>query len=360
MNWKKQAQKKIRKLPNYPYLTKNSAELEYVLGYTGTNGYLLVLSPDEFLFYTDGRYYESYRKHFPDEIVLIEGARIYEQIQESLEKRKLSKVYFNPEFFSYSEVLSLRKAISPIKTSQDEKSFFAARKIKTGLDIEWIKEGVALTEEGLSYIVASLKEGMSEKEAAAELEYYLKLKGADDLSFPVMVLFGEKTALPHGVPGDEKLKRNDVVLIDMGIRYHHFCTDMTRTFLFGDKGPEGFEETYNYLLKAQKAAIQQIEPGIDASIIDLKLRETLAKRDLEQYYIHSLGHGVGVEIHEKPYLSYLKKKERLRKGNLFTIEPGVYIPGKYGIRIEDMVYIRKNSQVEVLTSFPKELLKVTR
>jgi Xaa-Pro aminopeptidase len=148
-----------------------------------------------------------------------------------------------------------------------------------------------------------------------------------------------------------------VVLIDVGVKLGHYCSDMTRTFVFGNASHE-FREVYNYLLKLQEETLETVRAGINASLLDRQLRKGLRLKDLEKYYAHSLGHGVGVEVHEEPAISHLRKKEKLERGMLFTIEPGVYIPEKFGIRIEDMVFIDKRGRVEILTQFPKELLEV--
>lgn len=349
-------QKKIRKLKKTPYLTKNSAELEYFLGYTGSNGYLLILDNEEFYFFTDGRYYESYKNHFPDRVLLLTGGEsVFESILKQFQNFKHEKLYINPDFFTYQEVLELRKTFKGISVKRDQNDVFSIRKIKHKPEIQAVEEAIAITEEGLAYIMAWLKEGVSEKETAVELEYYLKQKGADELSFPVIALFGENSALPHGEPGTRKLKAGDVVLIDVGVKKNHYCSDMTRTFAF-KKADDDFRAHYELLLKLQKEAIESIKPGIKAAEIDKNLRESLNKEGLEKYYVHSLGHEVGVEVHEPPALSHLRPKEALNKGMLFTIEPGIYIPGKYGIRIEDMVTIAPWGKTRVLTSFPKELL----
>ena len=356
MNWSGKILKKMSKINHFPYLTKNSAELEYFLEYTGSNGYLLILNRDRFYFFTDARYFELYKQKFPDQIQLISaGQKIYEQINSLLEKEELKEtLYINPRFFSYQEVLEIRKKIKPFKFKPHPDDISLIRSFKEKEDIESLKKTIALTEEGIAYFMASLKAGISEKEAAADLEYYVKKKGAA-LSFPIIVLFGENSAYPHGEPGERKLKKGDVVLIDFGLKQNHLCSDMTRTFCF-EEMPEGFSDDYNLLLSLQMEIIRSIKPDMKASVLDLDFRKKLKKIGKEQYYLHSLGHGIGTEVHEPPALSYLKKKEILSRNKLFTIEPGFYMEGRYGIRIEDMVYIDSRGKVVVLTTFPKTLL----
>lgn len=347
---------KLAKLEKFPYFTHHGPELEYFLGYTGSNGYLLILSQTQFLFFTDGRYFEAYRELYPDEIRKIAGGvKIYQTLAEILKENGFSSLYLHPGYLNYEEALELKRFLKPMALRKDAVSVMQLRKVKSYAEIKKVKAAIALADEGLAYLMAWLKEGVSEKRAAAELEYYLKIKGADDLSFSSIVLFGENTAYPHGVPGDRTLKKGDVVLIDLGVKKDHYCSDMTRTFCF-KKAPEGFAEHYRLLLSLQERTLAMIRPNIKASVLDLSLRQGLKEAGLLEFYTHSLGHGVGVEVHEAPALSYLKEKETLQKGNLFTIEPGIYLPGKYGIRIEDMVYLNGKGQTEILTDFPKELL----
>lgn len=229
------------------------------------------------------------------------------------------------------------------------------RKIKSYKEVEKIKKSIAIADEGLSYLIAWLKEGITEKQAATELEYYLKLKGAEELAFNSIVLFGENTAYPHGESGNRALKEGDVVLVDLGVKKDLYCSDMTRTFCFKKASVE-FKNHYHLLLDLQNQILDKININMNASELDLFLREELKKANLLDYYTHSLGHGVGVEVHELPTLSYLKEKEILKKGMIFTIEPGIYLPNQYGIRIEDMVYMNGKGEKEILTDFPKNLL----
>ncbi len=356
MKLKNQNINQIKNLKIKPYFTHNETELEYFVQYTGSNGFLLILDKEKFYFFTDGRYYDFYSKKMPHCVVLITPEKsIYELVLEILNKHNINELSINYNHFTYSEVLKLRKELKTIKIKKDNDSVQELMREKSCSDINIIKNNIDITEEGLAYIMAFLKEGLSEKEAAIELEYYLKIKGADELSFPAIVLFGENSSFPHGEPGKRKLKKGDVVLIDLGIKKNHLCSDMTRTFVYGSI-PEGFSFHYKWLLKIQNSVISRIKGDMKAHILDDYVKKALLEKELEQFYTHSLGHGVGTQVHEVPVLSYKRKKVKLKKRNLFTIEPGIYIPGKYGIRIEDMVYINQYGRIEVLTTFPKELL----
>lgn len=347
---------KLKKIKKFPYFTSHKPELEYFLGYTGSNGYLLLLSQKDFLFFTDGRYFEAYKNQFLENIIKIEGGvKIYETIAKILKEKNFSRLYVNPNDITFSQALELKKFLKPLSLRKDAFSVANIRKIKTYEEVKKIKQSIAIADEGLAYLIAWLKEGVTEKQAATELEYYLKLKGAEELSFSSIVLFGENTAYPHGEPGNRSLKEGDVVLVDLGVKKDLYCSDMTRTFCFKKASVE-FKKHYNLLLDLQNQILDKISIYMKASELDLFLREELKKANLLDFYTHSLGHGVGVEVHEQPTLSYLREKEILQKGHIFTIEPGIYLPNQYGIRIEDMVYINGKGMVEVLTDFPKDLL----
>ena len=331
-------------------------ELEYLIRYTGSNGFLLLQNEHDFLFFTDGRYFEAYKRTLGEKVKLIPtGKTAYDILKDHLDDNTL---YINSGFFSYQEVLDLRKKISPVKIRFSNSELSELRRFKNKKEYLSVQEAVRITEAGLAYLMAFLKEGVTEKACAVELEHYLKLHGAQELSFPAIVLFGENSALPHGEPGERKLKTKDVVLVDLGIKKDHICSDMTRTFCFGGI-PDGFKEHYSFLLALQEETLRKIRPGIKPSHLDEELRQELSKKGLEGFYTHSLGHGVGTEVHEAPMLSYLRPKPLLQKGDLFTIEPGLYFPGLYGIRIEDLVYIHPHGKTEVLTTFPKEFLVVS-
>ena len=226
------------------------------------------------------------------------------------------------------------------------------RSIKSTEEIDLILKAVEITEKALRKAIDKIHEGISELELAGEIEYYMKSYGAPITAFPSIVAFGENSAYPHAVPSERKLGNSDIVLIDIGARVNGYCSDMTRTFSYKYSN-DTFEKRLEAVINAQLEAIDYIAPGVKASEVDSKARECLRKEGLAKYFIHGLGHGVGVEVHELPTLSP-NSNDVLEKGMVVTIEPGIYFDGVYGIRVEDLVLVTSRG-CRVLTKFSKML-----
>ncbi|WP_068615502.1 M24 family metallopeptidase [Paenibacillus tuaregi] len=223
---------------------------------------------------------------------------------------------------------------------------------KSPEEIIKIKHAVDLIEKVLQEGVSKVREGVTENELVAEIEYQIRRLGADGPSFDSMVLFGEKTALPHGVPGTRALKHGDMVMFDIGVYADGYASDITRTFSFGEPSPE-LVRVYNTVLEANEAAIRAIKPGVSFASIDLAARRVIEDAGYGPYFMHRLGHGLGIDVHEYPSI-HNQNEDHLQEGNVFTVEPGVYIPNLGGVRIEDDIRVTADG-VEVLTSYPKNL-----
>ncbi|MDO7908610.1 Xaa-Pro peptidase family protein [Paenibacillus sp. JX-17] len=223
---------------------------------------------------------------------------------------------------------------------------------KTPEEIQRLKHAVRLVEEVLRHGLTHVKEGVTEVELVAELEYQMKKLGADGPSFDTMALFGEKTALPHGTPGARKLQYGDLVMFDLGVYAGGYASDITRTFAYGSITPEQ-ENIYQAVLGANLKGIEASRPGVTCASVDQAARSVIEQAGYGPAFNHRLGHGLGMGIHEYPSL-HGSNQDPLIEGMVYTIEPGVYVPGVGGVRIEDDVLVTANG-VEVLTSFPKEL-----
>lgn len=229
------------------------------------------------------------------------------------------------------------------------------RRIKDESEIIKISEAEKIGDEALSHILGVIREGMTEREIAVELEYFMKKRGASALSFDTIAASGARSAMPHGVASDKKLEKGDFLTLDFGCVYEGYCSDMTRTVVIG-KASETQKEIYNIVLSAQKAAIEAIRAGAVCSEIDAAARKVITAAGYGDNFGHGLGHSVGIEIHENPSFSP-KCDDILRSGNVITVEPGIYIEGFGGVRIEDLVLVRDNEAVN-LTSSPKNLIEV--
>ncbi len=212
-----------------------------------------------------------------------------------------------------------------------------AMKVKSAFELDCIARACDMAEEGLLHTFPRIKEGMTERELAAVLEYEMRMQGADGTSFETIVAFGRGSSVPHHETGDTRLKFGDVVLIDFGCKTQGYCSDCTRTFLFGDDGRhEAFKKTYAAVLEAHERVKETLVSGMTGREADAIARDLFAAKGLDKYFTHSLGHGIGLQIHEYPVLAP-RGEEVLTDGMVFSDEPGLYFAGEYGIRIEDSI-----------------------
>lgn len=236
-------------------------------------------------------------------------------------------------------------------------SFIAQERLhKTAAEIKHVKKAIEITEQGLTHIVDFVKIGMTEMEVKMELEFYLQSLGAEQMAFDTLVLSGKNSALPHGVSGLGKIQDGDFLLFDFGVTVDGYHSDITRTFIVGN-GTEEQKAIYETVKEANLRAIDAVEVNEEVKAVDLAARNHIETKSYGDYFIHRTGHGLGLEVHEEPSI-HAKNKERLKEGMLFTIEPGIYLPNIGGVRIEDDIYITEAGDVEVLTTFSKELFYI--
>jgi len=225
---------------------------------------------------------------------------------------------------------------------------------KSRTEIDYLQEAVDIIEKVLAEGIKEVKIGMTELELAGHLELLMKKYGAVGPSFSTIVLAGEKSALPHGVPGDREIKNGDFLLIDFGvITKDGYCSDTTRTFVIGEASDKQ-KEIYNIVLKSNQAGIDAVKAGQPLKKFDIAARDVIEESGYGDYFHNRVGHGLGIEVHEAPSV-HMKNEDIAESGLFFTIEPGIYIPELGGVRIEDEVYINEDGDAEVLTSFPKKL-----
>lgn len=302
---------------------------------------LLLITQKEAISFLPKMFLEQFRQDIDFIDTFIYDNLHYDVVCE-IRKRKLKKVVFDPISESYIE--------GKYWVSQGLKEYsglvYSLRMIKKGEEIDNLRKAGKIASATFDIIKPKIKKGVSEKQIAVEMEYIMMKMGASGKSFELIVAFGENSALPHHETSDRKLKNNEVVLLDYGCVYNRYCSDITRTFFYGRPSPE-FNKVYDIVNKAQKMGVLKAKEGIKALDVDRTCRDYISDNGYGQYFIHGTGHGVGLEIHEEPYVN-TKGEKILKSGMAVTVEPGIYLYGKFGIRIEDTILIGKNSS-EVLT-----------
>lgn len=329
-------------------LTERTDLRQYLTGVSTSFGYVLT-DAEKSIFYTDARYLEACHR-------LLDGSEIevkkYEGPLENLLKG-YKEVAIPLSSTSYPDYKKLSNA--GLKIVDSGKAFDSLMSIKQDYEIENIKAACQITDRAFEDLLSRIKEGMTENEVAAELEYLMRKSGASGTSFPTIVGFGKNSSVPHHETGNTKLQFGNVILIDYGCKFNGYCSDCTRTFLFGDDGKHtNFKAAYEQVLIAHMLVKAKATEGMTGKEIDAIARDYLKEFDLDRYFTHSLGHGLGINIHEFPFISP-KGADVIKNGMVFSDEPGVYFEGDFGIRIEDTVML-KDGKVISLTDSNKKLI----
>lgn len=328
--------------------------VRYLTGFTGSNGLLLALR-DSALFFTDPRYGAQAAEEVQCRTKICTGP-LLDQAAAVIHRRKLKHVGFEKNRLSY-EGFALLKSKLPARVSLEPLAGIIEelRMVKSAEEIALIRESVALNSRAFEAGVSRINERATETDLAAELEYHMRRAGAERPAFDTIVASGARAALPHAQPTAAIVRSGRMLLVDMGATVRGYASDMTR-MLF-PRAPGGkLKRLYRAVLEAQLAAIDAVRPGVTAGQVDQVARKVLKKEGLDRAFVHSTGHGLGLEIHEAPRLGK-KDATPLAKGMAITIEPGVYLEGFGGIRIEDTVVVT-DTGCEVLTPTPKELRQI--
>jgi Xaa-Pro aminopeptidase len=337
------------------FVVTHPANLRYLCGYTGSNGLLLFLNGRK-TFFTDGRYTLQARNEVKGVRIVIAKGALVKDAAAALGKLRSASIGFEADLTTVAAAEQMRE-LTPkrIRWKPTSGLIMRQRIVKDAEELKLIKAAVQLGAKVYLDALESLRPGVSEVEVAAELEYAARQAGADGMSFETIVAAGKRGALPHGRASSSRVPRRGFVVIDSGVILRDYCSDMTRTVHVGRVGRVE-RAWYQAVLEAQMAGIAAVRPGVTAGEVDEAARSVLRKAKLDRYFTHSTGHGVGLEIHEPPRLGK-GQSERLEPGMVITIEPGIYVPKKGGIRIEDMVVVTGGG-ADVLTPVTKELIEL--
>lgn len=336
-------------------LVSDGNNMRYLSGFRGATGYLYISEKRRVLL-TDSRYTIMAKEEAQAFEILDPGKRSYgECLNELMEADGVKKAGFEDRYLLYSSFAGLQKACKERLTIPLEGSLDLLRCVKTKEEIEDLRMAEAIGDQTFSHMLDVLKPGMTELEAAAELEYFMKTHGAENLSFETIMASGIHSSMPHAMPSHKKIEKGDFVTMDFGCKYHGYCSDMTRTVVVG-KANEKQKEIYRIVLEAQLAGLEAVRSGKRGCDVDKVSRDIIAKAGYGDCFGHGLGHSVGLFIHEEPRLSP-SCKTILQENVIETVEPGIYVPGFGGVRIEDMVVV-KNGKCDNLAHSPKELIEL--
>jgi len=322
----------------------------YLSGFTGTNATLYITQDQSFLL-TDFRYVTQAKQQTKGfEIIQVDGEIIDKVATLSAET---GTVGIEEQHVSLADFRKIQAGMPECEMRDASGLLQELRQIKDEAEIEILRQAIDITDQAFSLILPKIQPGVTEQEIDLELEMSLRKMGASGRSFDYIVASGERSALPHGTASAKKLADGEFVTLDFGAKYKRYCSDFTRTVFIG-KPSAKHREVYETVLEAQLAAIDGLKPGMMGKEVDAIAREVIRKAGYGDYFGHGLGHALGLDIHEAPRLN-TKEDKVLEPGMVLTIEPGIYLPGWGGVRIEDVVIVT-NFGVEVLTQTPKQCI----
>lgn len=339
---------------NFAALIISPENRRYFTSFPSSDGFLIV-NADEAVFITDGRYIEAAEKNAKNCDVLLQK-RIFPQITEILKEMKCGHLLVEASRMTldfYNSLKGSAKNIAVHTDTQLDSIINSLRSVKSEAELECIRAAQKITDDAFSHICNFIREGVTEREIGLELDFYMLSHGGEALSFETIAVSGENTSMPHGVPGERCVQKGDFITMDFGTVVGGYHSDMTRTVALGFATSE-MKKVYETVKNAQCTCINGLCAGLAGIEGDALARNVIEKNGFGEYFTHGTGHGVGIEIHEFPNLNKANDLP-LKCGQIVTVEPGIYIPNKFGVRIEDMVCITENG-CEDLTHSEKELI----
>lgn len=339
------------------FLVSNPINIFYLTGFGGLSDekdFWLLLAPKTNYLLTDPRYSSSI-KPSPDFRLLEinKNHPLIPNIIEIMRQHKIQTLGFEEKGLSFFEFRKFEEALKPVKLKPFDSQIENLRQIKNKEEVIKIQKAAEIADLAFNHILGFIRPGLTEKEIALELEIFMRKSGADGIAFPPVIAFGKNSAVPHHQTGKTLIQSRGILLLDFGARFQGYCSDLTRTIFFG-KPSLAWKKRYELVLKAQNEALTKIKPGMMACEADELVRQVLRPKGFEEKFLHSSGHGVGLEIHENFTLSP-KDKTVLTPGMVFTVEPGLYFSDWGGIRIEDLMLMEING-AKSLSHSPVEMI----
>ena len=333
------------------FLVTSPYNLRYLTNFTGTTG-LAMITLDKAFFITDFRYTEQAAEQATGFTIVKNTGHIFDEVAHLAERLQLDNLAFEETQVSFADY-SLLEEILPCELVPVMGLIEELREVKDEEEVAIIEKACAIADQGFAFVLEMIKPGMTEIEVANQLDFFMRSKGASGVSFETIVASGLRSAMPHGVASHKVIEKGELITLDFGCYYEGYVSDMTRTFAIGSIQPK-LKEIYDIVLEAQLKVLAEAKPGLTGIQLDAIARDHIASYGYGDAFGHSTGHGIGLEIHEGPNVSFRADKQFV-PGNVITDEPGIYLPGIGGVRIEDDLLITAEGN-RVLTHAPKELI----
>lgn len=333
-------------------LITSESNRKYLSGFTGSTGYLLV-SEQEALFITDFRYVDQAKEQCPDFVVIDNERKMNQALKDSIEKLNIRQLGFEKDHVTYGQYSEWKGFIHSAQLVPTSGLIEELRLIKDETEIGHIRKAVEIADQTFTHILGVIRPGVKEEDIAIEMEFYMRKLGASGASFDTIVASGVRSALPHGRASSKVIQEGELVTLDFGAIYNGYVSDITRTVAVGEVSSQ-LKEIYAVCLDAQLTGVNNIKAGMSGKEADALCRDVITKAGYGDNFGHSTGHGIGLEVHEGPNAS-VASEIILQPGMLLTVEPGIYISGIGGVRIEDDIIITTHGN-EILSKSTKELL----
>ncbi|MGM0174347.1 xaa-Pro aminopeptidase [Enterococcus sp. DIV0788_1] len=333
------------------YLVTSPANLRYLTNFTGTAGMALITLEQAF-FITDFRYIEQASEQIQGMTIIQHQGDIVSELLKLMESESVNVLGFEDAVMTYADY-SIFEEVIDAELAPASGLIEKLREQKDDGEIAIIEKACAIADEGFDHVLKMIRPGMTEIEVANQLDFYMRSLGASGTSFETIVASGARSALPHGVASEKMIEQGDLITLDFGCVYQGYVSDITRTFAIGDPGQQ-LKDIYQIVLEAQKKVLEVAQAGVTGSQLDAVARDFISEAGYGEAFGHSTGHGIGMEIHEGPNISR-SNDEPLMEGNVITDEPGIYLAGLGGVRIEDDLVILAEGN-RILTQSPKELI----
>ena len=327
---------------------------KYLSGFSGTESVLLIAEKGKFIF-TDGRYFSQAKGECPDfELVPTGRSLFWEELEKICRKLGLKKIIFDSTRTNYGQISRLKERMANVSITGIENILQKIRAVKDEAELEQIQKAVSISTKAFNELLPFIKEDATENKLSWKLETLMRDGSAEKISFDLIVASGPNGAKPHAKPADRRIQKGELITFDFGSSFNGYVSDVVRTVAIGQISDK-LTEIYETVKTAQELGCKAVKAGITGSEIDKICRDYISSRGYGEYFLHGTGHGVGMEVHELPYVS-ASNKEPLPENSVITIEPGIYIEGIGGVRIEDTVAVKKDGSINMSGGLSKELI----